>query len=224
MEATAAVAIEGMERGFGPVGAAPRRAILAACRSLLRANGYDRLSMELVAARSGYSRRTVYNQFADRDALYRACRLELIEEVEATLLFDFCGASPLAATERFCRLAMASYQHPGHQDLILALATDHGSRNWLQQIYCRRIRDPMLVRIERYLLELSFRGEVTAPDLAREAERLLRAIEAVSRHGPGWGGADSGPVFTADEIAALFLARLSNAPVSVAVALEVTNG
>lgn len=224
MEATA-VAIEGIgERGgFGPAATAPRRAILAACRSLLRANGYDRLSMELVAARSGYSRRTVYNQFADRDALYRACRLELIEEVEATLLFDFCGASPQAATERFCRLAMASYQHPGHQDLIHALAADQGARTWLQQIYCRRIRDPMLVRIERYLLDLSFRGEVSAPDLPREAERLLRAIEAVSRHAPGWG-ADTGPVFTAGEIAALFLARLSGAPVSVAVALEGTHG
>jgi AcrR family transcriptional regulator len=49
--------------------ASARRRILAAAREMLREDSLAQLKIERVAARAGLTRRSVYNQFDDRDAL-----------------------------------------------------------------------------------------------------------------------------------------------------------
>ena len=66
-------------------GLVTRRRILNAARELLRVQNYRSFSMEGVAGLSGLSRRTVYNLFADRDALYHASRADLLREFDPLL-------------------------------------------------------------------------------------------------------------------------------------------
>src|SRR5689334_25380253 len=49
-----------------------RSAILVAARELFLADGFDRSSVDAVAARAGVSKRTVYDYFGDKQALLRA--------------------------------------------------------------------------------------------------------------------------------------------------------
>jgi AcrR family transcriptional regulator len=49
-----------------------RRLILKAAATIFLANGYERTSMELVATQSGAGRRTVYNHFRSKKALFDA--------------------------------------------------------------------------------------------------------------------------------------------------------
>ncbi|MEV0316972.1 TetR/AcrR family transcriptional regulator [Streptomyces sp. NPDC050658] len=49
-----------------------RAAILAAARELFLAEGFDRSSVDAVAARAGVSKRTVYDYFGDKQTLLRA--------------------------------------------------------------------------------------------------------------------------------------------------------
>ncbi|MEW2448481.1 TetR/AcrR family transcriptional regulator [Streptomyces parvulus] len=54
-------------------GSTPKRAaILAAARELFLANGFDRSSVDAVAARAGVSKRTVYDYFGDKRTLLQA--------------------------------------------------------------------------------------------------------------------------------------------------------
>ena len=46
-----------------------RSAILTAARDLFLADGFDRSSVDAVAARAGVSKRTVYDYFGDKEAL-----------------------------------------------------------------------------------------------------------------------------------------------------------
>ncbi|NUP19299.1 MAG: TetR/AcrR family transcriptional regulator [Streptomyces sp.] len=49
-----------------------RAAILTAARELFLADGFDRTSVDAVAARAGVSKRTVYDYFGDKQTLLRA--------------------------------------------------------------------------------------------------------------------------------------------------------
>lgn len=64
-----------------------RGAILSAARELFLTDGFDRSSVDAVAARAGVSKRTVYDYFGDKRSLLRA-------------VFDAVGQSLLATIRR----------------------------------------------------------------------------------------------------------------------------
>lgn len=61
-----------------------RSAILAAARELFLADGFDRSSVDAVAARAGVSKRTVYDYFGDKQALLVA----VVESTGESLLVE----------------------------------------------------------------------------------------------------------------------------------------
>lgn len=67
-------------------GSTPKRAaILAAARELFLANGFDRSSVDAVAARAGVSKRTVYDYFGDKQTLLQAVVDTVGESLVATI-------------------------------------------------------------------------------------------------------------------------------------------
>lgn len=64
-----------------------RTAILSAARELFLTDGFDRSSVDAVAARAGVSKRTVYDYFGDKQALFQAT-------------FDAVGQTLLATIRR----------------------------------------------------------------------------------------------------------------------------
>src|SRR5690606_26182747 len=57
-----------------------RRQILAGARDVFREMGFERSSVDQIAARAGVSKATLYNYFRDKQALYAAC---LSQEADA---------------------------------------------------------------------------------------------------------------------------------------------
>jgi AcrR family transcriptional regulator len=62
-----------------------RRQILAGAREVFRDQGFERASVDLIAARAGVSKATVYNHFADKKALFVATVVEATDELRASL-------------------------------------------------------------------------------------------------------------------------------------------
>jgi AcrR family transcriptional regulator len=58
-----------------------RRALIRAAAELIGERGYERTSLEAVAARAGLSRGAIYGNFADRDALFMAVAESLWQPV-----------------------------------------------------------------------------------------------------------------------------------------------
>ena len=63
-----------------------RAQILAGARDAFSEMGYERTSVDLVAARAGVSKATVYNHFEDKKALFVACFSEEADAMRARLL------------------------------------------------------------------------------------------------------------------------------------------
>lgn len=61
---------------------AKRAAILDAAEDRFLADGYERASMDVIAARAGVSKRTVYDHFGEKSAVY----LRVVERVHASLV------------------------------------------------------------------------------------------------------------------------------------------
>ena len=60
-----------------------RRQILAGARQVFGELGYERASVDLIAARAGVSKATVYNHFEDKQALFVAAVVEECEDLRA---------------------------------------------------------------------------------------------------------------------------------------------
>ncbi|WP_328609625.1 TetR/AcrR family transcriptional regulator [Amycolatopsis sp. NBC_00345] len=58
-----------------------RAAVLTAGRALFLGDGYERTSVDAVAARAGISKRTVYDYFGDKDGLFDAVIVDVGAEV-----------------------------------------------------------------------------------------------------------------------------------------------
>jgi TetR/AcrR family transcriptional repressor of mexJK operon len=67
------------DRGLREGSVEKRSAILAAARALFLADGFDRTSMDAVAARAAVSKRTVYDYFGDKKTLLSAVVEQAIE-------------------------------------------------------------------------------------------------------------------------------------------------
>lgn len=187
--------------------ASARRRVLDAARVLLRSQGYDRFTMEAVAMRSGLSRRTIYNQFEDRDALYRASRMELLECFEALLPLELASETELTrGMERFFAAALAAMALPEHRELHDSVMRDGAASPWLRQLYASRVERPLRLAVEHFLLMQSARGAVEIGDPGPPAHRALAMLKAALSSPEG------APVFEARELASVFVQRLPATP------------
>lgn len=176
-----------------------RQRILAAARSLLRTHGYASFSMEGVALECGMTRRTIYNQFADRDALYQASRAGLLDEFERWLPREIVVlGDPLIAVERFLGLALEALAHPAHVELARSAEFDETVYPWISQLYEDHVRRPLREAVTRYLAAIG----LTGAGANNRAEDLIAMLMAAVH------GVEHGPAFAPSELAEIFLRRL----------------
>ena len=184
--------------------ASARRRILDAARVLLRQHGYERFTMEAVAARSGLTRRTLYNQFEDRDALYRASRMELLQGFEDMLPIELAPSVDLKVTmEAFLARALTALGTPDHRELHQSVQRDGSAVPWLRELYSARVERPLRLAVEHYLLMQKAYGALDIADPSPPARRCLAMLKAAI------STPDAAPVFDAGDLADIFIRRLA---------------
>ncbi len=77
-----------------------RAAILSAAKQEFLAQGFSQTSMDQISERAGASKRTVYNHFSSKDALFTAITMELLEQVRTAMDVAYDPARPLEAQLR----------------------------------------------------------------------------------------------------------------------------
>jgi TetR/AcrR family transcriptional repressor of mexJK operon len=140
-----------------------REAILAAARHLFLTDGFDRSSVDAVAARAGVSKRTVYDYFGDKTTLLHA-------------VVDSAGQTLLATIRRTLDETLADVTDPAAlQDALVAFAVRIAAETLGSAEYAMLLR---LVHAEGGLLD---RAEVSAMANAPEeavGQRLAVLAEA----------------------------------------------
>ena len=157
-----------------------RAAIVVSARTLFIADGYDKASIEAIAAHARVSKGAVYHHFSDKKAIF-----------EETLLDDIRSARDVIV-ERMAQLAQASGQNPRSIVLssmsatLAAFGGDEEIRTLHRQaqavLGAERLRDidgkESLPVITAILQNLADTGELRDVDVPMAAELLLDLVRA----------------------------------------------
>ncbi|GAA3730542.1 TetR/AcrR family transcriptional regulator [Plantactinospora mayteni] len=144
-------------------GATPKRAaIVTAARELFFSDGFDRTSVDAVAARAGVSKRTVYDYFGDKVTLLNA-------------VVDTVGQSMVATIRRTLDETLAEVDAAGLEDALVAfsmrVSTDMlGSPEYATLQRLAQTDSGHLAKLDRYEID-------NAPEEAL-AERFAALTEA----------------------------------------------
>ncbi|MFC3711549.1 TetR/AcrR family transcriptional regulator [Sphingoaurantiacus capsulatus] len=182
-----------------------RNAILIAARALFRDRPADSVSVEMIAARAGVTRRTVYNQFAGAAELYRATREALVMEVAALLPLGVAAdLPPRAALRSYCCLVAQAFADARYAELTTSVVRDGWAAPWLIDAWHRHIRLPVLRGLEAQHQALRTGGDGSR----QTAVNLLAAIEAVTVAARLLPGLNADIPDCTPELVDAFLARL----------------
>jgi len=159
-----------------------RAAAIQAGRTLFLRDGYDGTTMEEIAERAGLAKRTLYNHYADKDALFieivsrviasaERFAQEVTTELRELAPCDLSGA--LHGLGR--RLALAILQ-PDVIALRRLLIGEAGTFPELAAEYFERAPGTVLVALERRFEELIRDGLLCSADPGRAAEHFAYLI------------------------------------------------
>lgn len=157
---------------------AKREAILEAAGRLFLEHGFERTTMDTVAAAAGVSKLTVYNHYHDKEGLFRALIAHKCQEYFDGKDFEHLGTLP--PKQALTRVA-SGFLGLIYQSDVLSLyrlliggASEHASQN--RAFYDSGPR-PTIEALARLLAGFHARGQLRVGDPQRAAEHLLAMLQ-----------------------------------------------
>ena len=156
-----------------------RQQILDAATRVFLQRGYGETSMDRVAQESGAARRTLYNQFKSKEALFEA----MIERIWSSFpVFDITRdavslSDPRAGLLRLGH-AVAEFWVPAEAVAFLRMVIAEGPRfPALTKTFLERGKVPAMAAVADYLKALAQRDLMTITDPQRAARQFLGLID-----------------------------------------------
>jgi AcrR family transcriptional regulator len=158
-----------------------RATILDAVRHTLRTSSYEAFSMEEIAARALVTRRTLYNQFTNKDELYRSSCEALLIAVGSIVTDDIPERLPPEDGLRFfVERCMEVYGSEAALDLILSVVRDGKSQPWLVQAYHREVHNRLVRACENFILRQPDRTSMAPGVPLYVGEQLVGIVKALT--------------------------------------------
>lgn len=165
-----------------PKDLAKRKAILEAGKRLFPRYGYDRISMDAIAAEAGVSKLTVYSHFKDKGTLFAAAVKARCEEQLPSRAFAMPTASvPIASVlttiaERFHALACSTDAMEMYRTMAArAPATDN-----LAQIFFDAGPKRTIDSLEQLLRKAHRAGKLNVPEPRTSAEHFFILVKGLA--------------------------------------------
>lgn len=158
-----------------------REALIGAAREVFKRQPWQIASMDEIAVEAGLSRRTLYNQFATAEDLFRATRDDLILEVAKLVPLGIAGRfSHQAALRTYCSMLAEAFTSPSYKELLGSIVRDGWSAPWFLEAYNRHVRIPIAQSLEIYIQGMRPATPFGFSDSRREAFNLLASIEGMA--------------------------------------------
>lgn len=155
-----------------------RAAILAAASQLFLELGFERATVDRIAAAAGVSKLTVYSHFADKEGLFVAliaCKCD--EHFEAG---EFVDLAPLGVREALRRIAGAFLKLMFHPDVIAmhrVLMSSASAATHMNQLFWDAGPAPTLAALARLLERFDADGALRIADPARAADQFFAMLK-----------------------------------------------
>jgi TetR/AcrR family transcriptional regulator of autoinduction and epiphytic fitness len=139
-------------------GGGSREAIVDAAQRLFLERGFGPVSMDDLASAAGVARRTLYNQFASKEEIFRETLLKVSDQLEDAFppgietqgeVEDVLGVIAQAILEL--------HRRPGYLGFFRMVVADSRQFPWIGEAFAA-VMDPQTERLERYLAHLTALG------------------------------------------------------------------
>jgi AcrR family transcriptional regulator len=134
-----------------------REAILRTAGQVFLAHGYEQSSMDQIALESGVARRTLYNQFASKKALFDATMARLWERMPLDAIIDATAEvrSPDEVLYEIGRTIASFWAPPEAVALVRLVIWESARFPELGESFLATGREPARSAVKRYVRELS---------------------------------------------------------------------
>lgn len=161
-----------------PKDLAKRAAILEAAKRMFVQHGFDRVSMDQVAAEAGVSKLTVYSHFGDKDSLFAEAVRAHCEQGMPTRLFEPDPDVPLRERltdigTAFFAMIMTPEAIAGHRVLCSPQIATSGMPEMFWEAGPKRVQDAFAALLERRIAA----GELEIPDTDRAAAQFFTLLK-----------------------------------------------
>ena len=159
---------------------ASREAIVAAAERLFLERGFGSVSMDELAEAAGVARRTLYNQFASKEEIFR----EMLGRVSGQLEGAFPpGIETQGDVEEVLRLVarmiLGLHRQPGYLGFLRMVVADSRQFPWIADEFAA-VMEPQTERLTRYLAHLTAMGILDCRNPTLAAHQFMGALNEFS--------------------------------------------
>lgn len=172
-----------------------REAIVAAAERLFLERGFGSVSMDDLAEAAGLARRTLYNQFASKEEIFREMLLRVSGQLEDAFPpgVETQGDAD-QVLRQIARMILDLHRHPDYLGFLRMVVADSRQFPWIAQEFAT-VMDPQTDRLSRYLAHLTALKVLDCPDSLLAAHQFMGMLNEFSLW-PCLTGRDSLPVPT----------------------------
>lgn len=191
-----------------------REAIVDAAERLFLERGFGAVSMDDLAEAGGVARRTLYNQFASKEEIFRETLLRVSGQLEDVLP---PGVETQGDVEDVLRLIARAilqlHRRPGYLGFFRMVVADSRQFPWIAEAFAA-VMEPLMERFARYLAHLTAMGALDCCNPVLAAHQFTGILNEFFLW-PWMMGRDSLPVPAEDvieEAIRMFLRRYRVVP------------
>ncbi len=157
-----------------------RDAIVEAAARLFLERGFGAVSMDELAAAAGVARRTLYNQFASKEEIFREMLLRVSHDLERAFPPGIETKGDVEDVLRLvARLILDLHKNPEYLGFLRMVVADSRQFPWIAGELAS-VMDPLSDRLSRYLAHLTTMGVLNCRNPLLAAHQFMGALNEFS--------------------------------------------
>jgi TetR/AcrR family transcriptional regulator of autoinduction and epiphytic fitness len=176
-----------------------RGAIVEAAVRLFLERGFGAVSMDELAETAGVARRTLYNQFASKEAIFREMLLRVSGQLEDAFPSGVETRGDVEDVLRLvARMILELHKHPEYLGFLRMVVADSRQFPWIAEEFAS-VMNPQTERLVRYLAHLTALGILDCRNPMLAAHQFMGMLNELSLW-PWMMGRESLPVSAEDAV------------------------
>jgi TetR/AcrR family transcriptional regulator of autoinduction and epiphytic fitness len=157
-----------------------REAIVDAAQALFLKRGFGSVSMDELADAAGLARRTLYNQFASKEEIFREMLLRVSRQLESALPPGIETQGEVEEVLRLiARVLLELHKNPEYLGFLRMVVADSRQFPWIAEEFAA-VMDPQTERLVRLLAHLTSMGVLNCRNPILAAHQFMGALNDLS--------------------------------------------
>jgi AcrR family transcriptional regulator len=170
-----------------------REAIVEAAERLFLERGFGSVTMDELAEAAGVARRTLYNQFASKEEIFRAMLLRVSGQLEDAFPPGIETRGDVEDVLRLvARMILGLHKNPEYLGFLRMVVADSRQFPWIAEEFAA-VMEPQTERVVRYLAHLTAMGILDCRNPVLAAHQFMGMLNQLSLW-PWMTGGERAPV------------------------------